>query len=92
MDIIYHCFSIFFFYYLFNNSDILLNFRTWVFLNVGDSVTYALQCSFCFTWWASLMLFAYGFCPFIFVFVAPVINLFLYKILTKLNNTDNPIP
>lgn len=80
--------SVWFFFWLFNYSDICAKFKkkTLLFLNIYEKLSYLLQCPFCITFWVSVYLFIIGSIDSYFIFVAPVINLFVDLFYKNLNN------
>jgi hypothetical protein len=78
MDFLYiYPIIIWFFFYIWNHSDILSNFRTFIYNKLNVQIVYLLQCSFCTTFWISGALFIIGLIPALFIVTAPVINLFI---------------
>lgn len=86
MSFILYCLGVFFAYYLFNCSDIMESVRTWVLdpKRTPEAVSYAMQCAFCATFWVTLAALGAAQVPLSWLFAAPVINLFLIKILNRL--------
>lgn len=84
-------FIIYFVFFIVNRSHFLLQFNIWwknlVFVRVKGRIAWILQkldylkeCSFCFTFWVTLVLFFYNLIPLYFVFCCPVINLIIDSI------------
>lgn len=84
MSFLLYCLGVFFFYYVFNYSDIAARCRIWVLDHVNEQVTYALGCSLCWTWWVSVTGLILGLIPAAWIFAAPVVNLFLIKLFQRL--------
>lgn len=73
---------IYFFYHLFNYADITSGIRRWLVTSgLNDKVQYALKCSLCFSFYATLISWLFVYIPFYWVFAAPVINLALDNLL-----------
>ncbi len=85
MTFLIYCLSVFFFWYLFNCSDIASSCREWVLPRVHDNIAYALGCAFCSTFWLTIAAWIAAPIPASWIFAAPVANLFLVKILDRLN-------
>jgi hypothetical protein len=85
MSFILYCLGIYFWFYLFNYSDIAESIRSKVFNVMHPYITYALQCSYCYTFWITLVAFCLSLVPLSYIFAAPVVNLFLFKILNNLS-------
>lgn len=85
MSFLLYCLGVFFWFHLFNCSDIAAPIRQWVLARVHPNIGYAIQCAFCSTAWITLVLFSGGLVPPPYVFAAPVINLFLAKISDRLS-------
>ena len=86
---LFYCLACFFWFYLLNNSDILAPVRHWLYPKVFSNISYALQCIFCSTFWATLVLVYFDYVPLIWVPTAPVFTLFLLKIFNSLNKENN---
>ena len=84
MSFLLYCLGVFFFYYVFNYSDIAIRCRTWVLDHVNEHIAYALSCALCFTWWVSATAWCFGTVPAAWMFAAPVVNLFLIKLFQRL--------
>lgn len=90
MNLFEYCAAIFFGFYLLNYSDILAMFRTALFAAIHADVAYALKCSFCFTFWFSMVTLYWH--PWYWVLVAPVVNLFAIKLFTFLSMEVHTAP
>lgn len=86
--LIFYCLLIFFWFYLLNNSDILAPARGWIYPKLSPNIAYALQCIFCSTFWATLILAYIGYVPFFWTFQAPVVTLFMLKIFNFISVED----
>lgn len=86
MDIFIYSVSVWFFIYIYKYSDIAKLFRQYLEYKLSSTVSYALTCSFCFTFWFSLFLFIINIYPIYYVLICPVINLFLDLIYNKLKS------
>lgn len=84
-DIVLYSLVIWFFFWLYNHSYILEKFRDCINSKLPFLIKYGIGCSFCFTFWVTLFLFIMTGLPLIFLFVAPVINLFIELIYQKLS-------
>lgn len=84
MSLPIYCLIVFFWFYLFNYSDIAARCREWVLARVSDNVAYALGCAFCLTFWVTMFAALRGAAPISWVFAAPVVNLFLIKSFQRL--------
>lgn len=86
MNIVEYSLFVFFWYYLINNSDIAKPYRDKWYPKLHPNVTYAIKCSLCMTFWVSLIIYLINFIvssiniPWYFIFVAPVINIFVYRL------------
>ena len=76
--------TVWFFFYLWNHADITEKARKFVYARIPEFLVYLLNCSFCSSFWLTLILAAIqvnlpfiGALNWIFIFVAPVINLFV---------------
>ena len=80
---------IWFGFYIINHSLILKFFRDKLYPKVNSKLLYLIKCSFCFTFWISLILYLFKFIPLIFIFVAPPINLIIELLFLSLTDSDN---
>lgn len=86
MSFLLYCLGVYFFYHLFNCSDIAEPARAKVLAVVNEKVVYALSCAYCATFWITLAAWCAALVPAAYVFAAPVVNLFLLKTLSRLDS------
>lgn len=89
MNVLIYSISVWFFFYLFNYSDIAAKFRDWVVGHMAKPFDYLVQCAFCTTFYITALA-AIKF-PYWYILVAPVINLFIdmsYRNLKKNAGND----
>lgn len=87
-SIFIYCVTIWFFFYLWNHSEILSKLRNFVYSRLNAVLAYLLQCSLCSTFWLTLVFFLMGFAPAFFICTAPIINLFIELSFRKLASKE----
>lgn len=86
MSFLLYCLGVYFFYHLFNCSDIAAPVRAKILTLVHDKVAYALGCVYCTSFWITLAAWCATLVPLVYVFAAPVVNLFLFKAFSRLDS------
>ncbi len=86
MSFLLYCLGVYFWFYLFNCSDIAAPARAKILASVHESISYALQCSYCATFWITVAACCATLVPISYVFAAPVVNLFLFKSFERLTS------
>ena len=77
---------IWFFFWLYNHSYILEKLRLSLNSKLPFLINYGIGCSFCFTFWSTVFLFFMINLHWVFIFICPVINLFIELIYNKLSS------
>ncbi len=86
MSFLLYCLGVYFFYHLFNCSDIAAPVRAKILALVHDKVAYSLQCAYCATFWITAAAWCAALVPAAYIVAAPVVNLCLLKILNHLDS------
>lgn len=73
-SILVYCLCVYFFFHLSCCAEILDKPRAWFLATYPKWLTYPTQCAFCGTFWVTLVAWLMGHVPFVYLFVAPVIN------------------
>ncbi len=78
--------ALWFFFYLWNHSDICASARTRLDKVLNRYVAYSIGCAFCSSFWVMFLSWSFELVPFIFLFFVPVFSLFIdltYRNLTR---------
>lgn len=88
MNILFYTLGLFFIHYIYKYGDIISKYKNLMEQKLHKKVVYALNCSFCFAFHCSILLFITKFIPFYYVYCAPVLHLFLNLIFERLKEND----
>lgn len=84
-NLITYSLTLFFFFFLLNYAEISKKPANWLKGFLGPVLGYPLRCSLCFAFWTTLVLWWLGKVPGTFVFIVPVVHLFVDSLYSRLN-------
>lgn len=84
MSLLIYSLSVWFFFYLYNHAEITRPTRDWIVPRLPSPAAYMVQCSFCSTFYVTLVGVILVAVPTSYLLVAPVVNLFVELLYRKL--------
>lgn len=84
-DFMLYCLFVWFWFFLINHAVLLMPLSGWLKDRLPGYVIYSLECPLCFAWWLSAACWSCLDLPGLYVFAAPVVNLFLGLIYDRLS-------
>ncbi len=88
MNLLTYSLSIFSIFWLIKYSLIFSSFRDWIASLGWDKVNFAINCSFCFSFWATWALWCFGAVPINYLIATPSAVLFLDLLFVRLGGSD----